>query len=267
MDFNEIVQQFQHNVFGNLTTIRSFRDKNKIWFIGKEIQEFLGHTNITKAIKDAKLTSDERLVLKKINQPKFFNELTNQSLVGYGKRSSSITFVSESGLYKLILRSNKSEVDKFRNWVTADVLPSLRKSVEDDLVMKQASIEIGKHIDEQQQREESKIINGINMKEGGKTQTMKYSIRNCVDHDDFGRTPKEVIKWGEEIGLTSSQITSSKQVFRVTNKPVACSMSFHDNLVSNGINYDKALEISNGVGKELFKQLLEIGFKPKELNQ
>jgi len=267
MRFKEIVQQFQHNVFGNLTTIRSFNDKNKIWFLGKEVQELLGHTNLTQAIKSASLEEDEILNLKKMTSPKFFNELTNLKLVGYGKRSSSMTFISESGLYKLMLRSRKPEMKVFRNWVTKDVLPSLRQGVEEHLVMKQASIEIGKHLYEQNQREESKNVNGVNMKEGGKTQTVKYNIRNCVDHDELGRTPSQVMEWGKEIGLPSSQRTSSKQVFRAVDKPVACSMSFHDTLVTGGIDYNKALVVSNGAGKELFKQLIEIGVEPKELNK
>ena len=39
-----------------------------------------------------------------------------------------MNFVSESGLYKLIMRSDKPEARKFQNWVTHDVLPSIRKT-------------------------------------------------------------------------------------------------------------------------------------------
>lgn len=35
--------------------------------------------------------------------------------------------ISESGLYKLILRSDKPEAKRFRDWVTRDVLPAIRK--------------------------------------------------------------------------------------------------------------------------------------------
>jgi prophage antirepressor-like protein len=35
--------------------------------------------------------------------------------------------VSESGLYSLIFRSRKPEAKRFRKWVTAEVLPALRK--------------------------------------------------------------------------------------------------------------------------------------------
>ena len=39
----------------------------------------------------------------------------------------SMTVINESGLYSLILRSRKPEARKFKKWVTAEVLPSIRK--------------------------------------------------------------------------------------------------------------------------------------------
>ena len=36
--------------------------------------------------------------------------------------------VNESGLYTLIIRSNKTEAKAFRKWITAEVLPSIRKT-------------------------------------------------------------------------------------------------------------------------------------------
>ena len=36
-------------------------------------------------------------------------------------------FVTESGLYTLIICSNKPDARKFRKWVTSEVLPSIRK--------------------------------------------------------------------------------------------------------------------------------------------
>ena len=38
-----------------------------------------------------------------------------------------MTIISESGLYKVILRSDKPEAKKFTRWVTHEVLPSIRK--------------------------------------------------------------------------------------------------------------------------------------------
>lgn len=39
-----------------------------------------------------------------------------------------MVLVSESGLYKLIMRSDKKEARKFQDWVTQEVLPSIRKT-------------------------------------------------------------------------------------------------------------------------------------------
>lgn len=37
-------------------------------------------------------------------------------------------FLTESGVYKLIFKSNKPKAEEFANWVTDEVLPNLRKS-------------------------------------------------------------------------------------------------------------------------------------------
>ena len=42
--------------------------------------------------------------------------------------SQDMMLISESGLYTLIMRSNKPEAKVFRKWVTSEVLPSIRKT-------------------------------------------------------------------------------------------------------------------------------------------
>src|SRR5690242_610539 len=42
-------------------------------------------------------------------------------------RGGNLMLVSESGLYKLVLRSDKPEAREFQDWVTREVLPSIRK--------------------------------------------------------------------------------------------------------------------------------------------
>lgn len=41
--------------------------------------------------------------------------------------SQELWCVSESGLYKLIMRSSKEEAERFQDWVTDEVIPSIRK--------------------------------------------------------------------------------------------------------------------------------------------
>jgi hypothetical protein len=42
--------------------------------------------------------------------------------------SQKMTVVTESGLYTLVLRSNKPEAKPFKRWITHEVLPSIRKT-------------------------------------------------------------------------------------------------------------------------------------------
>jgi prophage antirepressor-like protein len=42
--------------------------------------------------------------------------------------TQSMVVISESGLYSLIMRSNRPEATEFRRWVTHDVLPSIRRT-------------------------------------------------------------------------------------------------------------------------------------------
>ena len=43
-------------------------------------------------------------------------------------RIQNATFVTEAGLYEVILRSDKPEAKAFRRWVTSEVLPSIRRT-------------------------------------------------------------------------------------------------------------------------------------------
>lgn len=66
--------------------------------------------NVTNAL--SKLDDDERLTLKVLRSG----------------QKRNVNFVSESGLFALIMRSNKPEAKAFRKWVTSEVLPALRKN-------------------------------------------------------------------------------------------------------------------------------------------
>ncbi|WP_372044817.1 BRO family protein [Tistrella bauzanensis] len=43
-------------------------------------------------------------------------------------RAQALTVINESGLYSLILTSRKDAAKRFKRWVTAEVLPSIRKT-------------------------------------------------------------------------------------------------------------------------------------------
>lgn len=48
--------------------------------------------------------------------------------VGYSKGGTRAVLISESGLYNLVLRSDKPEAKVFQDWVTREVLPAFLTS-------------------------------------------------------------------------------------------------------------------------------------------
>lgn len=80
------------------------------WFVANDLCRVLGIGNARQAL--TRLDADEKGVT------------SNDTLGG----NQEMNVVSESGMYCLVLSSRKAEAKRFRKWVTADVLPSIRKT-------------------------------------------------------------------------------------------------------------------------------------------
>ena len=89
-------------------------EQDEPWFIAKDICDVLGLSNVSIALNS--LDEDE---VAKID-PK--NYLGSES-----RSNQSVNIISESGFYKLVMRSRKPVAKEFQRWVTHDVLPSIRK--------------------------------------------------------------------------------------------------------------------------------------------
>ena len=80
------------------------------WFVAADVCDALGLDNNRQAM--TRLDDDEKGVIS--------------SDTPGGKQD--VTVINESGLYSLIMGSRKPEARKFRKWVTAEVLPAIRKT-------------------------------------------------------------------------------------------------------------------------------------------
>lgn len=56
------------------------------------------------------------------------DEVSQTHIIDSIGREQETTIINESGLYHVILRSDKPEAKPFRRWVTSEVLPSIRRS-------------------------------------------------------------------------------------------------------------------------------------------
>ena len=102
------------HVFNDIS-IRTTEINGQIWFVANDVCQALNIANPRDAIK--KLDDDEKGV----------------ALTDTAGGNQQLNIINESGLYVLILRSRDamkqgSVPHQFRKWVTAEVLPSIRKT-------------------------------------------------------------------------------------------------------------------------------------------
>ena len=94
-----------------LGKVRALEIDGEPYFVGKDVATALGYTNTQKAIRDHVDNEDkltERIVLSGQNR--------------------EVVFINESGLYSLILSSKLPKAKEFKRWITAEVLPVIRKT-------------------------------------------------------------------------------------------------------------------------------------------
>nr|DAK71478.1 MAG TPA: repressor domain protein [Caudoviricetes sp.] len=91
--------------------IRTVMRDGEPWWVLKDVCEVLG-------IVDHKVTA-RRLDVDEVCQTPLTDSMGRQQ---------ATTIISESGLYSVILRSDKPEAKPFRRWVTHEVLPAIRKT-------------------------------------------------------------------------------------------------------------------------------------------
>ncbi len=110
---NYIATTFHSPIAFCQTPIRALKINGKPWFVAADLAEVLGFKTTAGAGWYARhLDPEER------------NTITLTTGV---RGNPQKTIVSESGLYKLVMRSDKPEAKPFQDWVTKVVLPAIRK--------------------------------------------------------------------------------------------------------------------------------------------
>lgn len=103
------MQVFNNPEFGEVRTIE---ENGAILFCGSDVAKALGYTNPSKAINDH-----------------CRGDLTKRyPIVDALGRTQEAIFIPESDLYRLVFSSKLPTAEKFTDWVTKEVLPSIRKT-------------------------------------------------------------------------------------------------------------------------------------------
>lgn len=101
---------FNHPEFGELRTVEI---DGEPWFVGKDVATALGYSNTRDALSRHIDNEDKTSVVIPDSGSNY---------------KSKTTLINESGLYSLILSSKLPSAKEFKHWVTAEVLPSIRKT-------------------------------------------------------------------------------------------------------------------------------------------
>jgi len=109
---NEL-QIFNSEEFGDIRTVTI---ENEPWFVGKDVAEALGYSNASKAVSTH--VGEEDRILKVLEA-----DSQNGNVV-----KTQTALINESGLYALIFGSKLESAKRFKHWVTAEVLPAIRKT-------------------------------------------------------------------------------------------------------------------------------------------
>ena len=110
---NEL-QIFNSEEFGQVRTVAI---DDEPWLVGKDVAVALGYENPQKALRDHVEIDDKKTGEQNVT-PYIIDSLG---------RKQYPTFINESGLYALIFGSKLESAKRFKHWVTAVVLPAIRK--------------------------------------------------------------------------------------------------------------------------------------------
>lgn len=109
------IQIFNSNLHPEFGNLRTLTIDGEPWFVGKDVAEALGYSNTKKAILDH-VDADDKTLIQRSQNVTF--EVPNRGMI----------IINESGLYSLILSSKLESAKTFKHWVTAEVLPTIRKT-------------------------------------------------------------------------------------------------------------------------------------------
>ena len=94
----------------NSVEVRTIQNDGETWFVLRDVCNVLGLGTPARVA--------ERLDTDEVSQTHITDSMGRQQ---------EMTIINESGLYNVILRSDKPEAKPFRKWVTSEVLPTIRR--------------------------------------------------------------------------------------------------------------------------------------------
>lgn len=137
--------------------VEVFELNGQVLFNPKHVADCLGISDVNSAIRNF----NNKQVVKLKNSDMCNKHIQNSNIQNMNIRklnNAGENFLTESGVYKLIFKSRKPNAEKFQDWVTDEVLPSIRKhgayltpeKIEETLTNPDTIIQLAKILKEEQ---------------------------------------------------------------------------------------------------------------------
>ena len=198
------LQVFKNSEFGSIRTLLINGEPH---FVGRDIAEILGYSNTKDAIATHVYEEDRSVIQRSENTTL---EIPNRGL----------TVINESGLYSLILSSKMPNAKKFKRWVTAEVLPAIRKhgvfAVDEALanpdILINALMELKKEREEKLVMQQTVVVQNQQIVEMKPKASYYDVVLNCKDlvaisviAKDYGWTANHMNQYLKEKGIQFKQ--------------------------------------------------------------
>ena len=106
------IEIFKNEEFGSVRVVVIDNDP---WFVGRDVATALGYANTKDALAKHVDHEDKRIIQR-------------SSGATFEIPVRGLTIINESGLYSLMLSCRLASGKSFKRWITAEVLPTIRKN-------------------------------------------------------------------------------------------------------------------------------------------
>ena len=148
--------------------------------------------------------------------------ITNEVIDALG-RTQKATFINESNLYKTIFQSRKPSAERFTDWVTGEVLPSIRKNggyiagqenlSDDELLAKALMVAQNKIAERDKQIERMRpkeiFADAVSASE---TSILVGELAKLIKQNGVDIGEKRLFTWMKENGYLMSRVGSDKNI-------------------------------------------------------
>lgn len=189
------IKTFRNSLFGEVRTVK---ENNTVLFCGSDVAKALGYANPSKALSDHCKGVTKRYI------PTASGE-------------QQMSFIPESDVYRLIVRSKLPAAEKFERWIFEEVLPSIRKhggyltkdKLQEVLLNPDTLIQLAQNLKAEQERSQAlqakieqdkpKVLFADSV-ETAKTSILIGDLAKLISQNGYEIGQKRLFKWLRDKG-------------------------------------------------------------------